>query len=411
MSRYQWLVLVVAWLGWVFDVFDTALFNFAKEPMLTQMLGGKDAYKLIGAEREGTIQTFFLVGWAIGGLIFSVAADRYGRTKTLIWTIVLYCAFTALTALCQTWEQVAAIRFLTGIGIGGEWAAGAALIAEVVPNRARAGAASLLQTAAAFGPMLAALANTHITPMGWQKLFLAGLAPAILTIIIRWKVKEPERWENQSNTNATSPFKSLFEDPKARRNALIAMAIGLTGIATAGNLSFWMPNFVKEASVGLSDAVVAVRKSEITYLQHIGTLAGVFFFPALCEWIGRKKAIAGFFVLSLGALWLAASSATSFESLRWKAPLLSFFIIGLTSGFGLYFPELFATRFRATGIGLAYNVARIVQAPIPWLTGLVISANQGQTVVAGLLFTASIYVIGLIAIAFAPETKGKPLPE
>src|SRR5688572_8545828 len=173
-TRYQWLVLVVAWLGWVFDIFDTALFNFAKGPMLTEMLGGAEAYKLQGPQVEGMIQMIFLAGWAIGGLAFGILADRWGRTRTMVLTILIYCAFTGLTALCQTWEQVAGVRFLTALGLGGEWAAGAALIAEVFPDRARAGAAALLQSAAAFGPALAAVANLKVAAADWRVLFLIG---------------------------------------------------------------------------------------------------------------------------------------------------------------------------------------------------------------------------------------------
>ncbi|MEQ1823995.1 MAG: MFS transporter, partial [Fimbriimonadaceae bacterium] len=142
-----WLIVFIAWLGWVFDIMDTALFNFAKVPMLTQMLGGEAAYKANGAQIEGAVQTWFIIGWAIGGLFFGFLADRWGRSKTMSLTIILYCLFTGLTALCQTPEQLTIIRFLTALGIGGEWAAGASLVAEAVSDRQRPLAAAFLQTA------------------------------------------------------------------------------------------------------------------------------------------------------------------------------------------------------------------------------------------------------------------------
>ncbi len=262
MSRYQWLVLVVAWLGWVFDIMDTALFQMVKVPMLTDLLGGKAAYDLHGKVIEGQIQMVFILGWAIGGVLFGVLADKWGRTKTLVATILIYCALTGLTGLCQSWEQVAFVRFLTAIGIGGEWAAGAALVAEVVPNRARAGAAAILQTAAAIGPILAALANQGLAGESWRWMFAIGIIPAALTIVIRMKVKEPDRWINAESTAKSgwlSPIQELFSEPRWRRNAIVAMVVGLVGIAGAGTVTYWMPNLVKEVSVGLSDA--AIRES------------------------------------------------------------------------------------------------------------------------------------------------------
>lgn len=412
MSRYQWLVLVVAWLGWVFDVMDTAIFNLSKGPMLTEMLG-KAQYDAIGKGIEGQIQMLFIAGWAIGGVLFGVLADRWGRTKTLIATILIYCALTGLTALCRTWEQVAAIRFFTAIGIGGEWAAGAALIAEAVPNRARAGAAAILQTAAAFGPILAALANQSLAGQSWRWLFVVGIVPAALTIVIRMGVHEPERWRQAASAISGSrwfdPLREIFSDRRLRKNAIVAMTIGLVGIAGAGTVTFWMPNLVAEASVGVSATELANRQSFVTYLGHAGTLAGVLLFPMLCDRMGRRTALALFFALTPLALWIGLSGGTTYESLLWRAPMLFFFAIGLSAGFGLYFPELFPTRLRATGAGLAYNVARIGQAPIPKITAAI--SQAANSTAQGVLITGSIYLFGLAALIFAPETKGKELPD
>lgn len=411
-TRYQWMVLFVAWLGWVFDIMDTALFNFAKVPMLTEMLGGDAAYKAQGPQIEGLIQTIFIVGWALGGLFFGILADRWGRTKTMVLTILLYCGLTGLTALCQTWEQVAVVRFLTALGIGGEWAAGAALVAEVFPNRSRPAAAAFLQTAAAIGPILAATLNLGLAAESWRWLFVVGILPALITVWIRKGVKEPERWvEVQAKPQrGPNPLKVIFGKGQWRRHALVAMVIGTVGIAGAGNVSFWLPNLINAASEGLSKEVIQQRTSYATYMLHTGTIIGVFVFPWLAARMGRRTSLAIAFLLSPIAIWYALYGGSSYERLMALAPLLSFFAIGCTAVFGLYFPELFPTSVRATGAGFAYNTARITQAPMPWLTGLLIGAPKSSPA-HGVMLAALVYVLGLLALPFAPETKDKPLPD
>jgi MFS family permease len=409
LTRLQWTILLVAWLGWVFDVMDTALFNFAKVPMMTEMLG-PERYKLEGPRIEGQVQTWFLIGWAIGGLVFGMMADRWGRTRTLIVTILTYCCLTGLTALCRTPEQVMVARFLTALGIGGEWAAGAALIAESMPDSMRAKASSLLQTAAAIGPVLAALANFGLAHASWRMLFLVGIAPAFLCFVIRSKVPEPERKSGQTPTgNAISMLRELFGDPKLRRNTIVAMAIGVVGVTGAGIVPFWIPNLVKEASAGLGEVAIRTRTSDATMAIHVGTLLGVFCFPALAERIGRKRSFAIFFVLSPAATALALAGGADYTRLLLLLPISTFFSIGVSAGFVLYFPELFPSRLRATGCGLGYNVGRIFSAPIPWLTGILIGALNGSAT-AGVLIAACIYLIGLLTLPFAPETKGQGVP-
>ncbi len=399
-------ILFVAWLGWVFDIMDTALFNFAKTPMLTQMLG-EAAYKQLGASIEGLIQTIFIVGWALGGLIFGILADRWGRSRTMMLTILLYCAFTGLTALCTNWQMVAGVRFLTALGIGGEWAAGAALVAEVFPDDQRPRAAALLQTAAAVGPILAAFANQMLACGSWKILFLIGIAPALVTVLIRTKVKEPER---KQSDEAQGSLKELYGTGQWRRNAVIAMIIGTVGIAGAGNAAYWMPNLVKAASEGIDKVILANRLGYVTYAQHAGTLIGVFLFPWIARKYGRKWALGLGFLAAPIITFFALKGGPSYQELLWIAPAISLVSIGLTAVFGLYFPELFPRRIRATGAGFAYNTARITQAPLPWLTGLLINAEKSSPA-HGVMMAGLVYVIGLVALPFAPETKDKPLPE
>ena len=410
LNRLQWTILFIAWLGWVFDIMDTALFNFAKVPMMTEMLGSV-RYKVEGPRIEGLIQTWFLVGWAIGGLVFGLLADRWGRTRTLMVTILMYCTLTGLTAFCHTPEQVIVARFLTALGIGGEWAAGAALVAESIPDDLRGAAAALLQSAAAFGPVFASLANLSLASNSWRALFLVGVLPAGICVYIRRRVHEPNRSSREGAL--VGPFamlSELFSTPVLRRNVIVAMVLGIVGVTGAGVAPFWIPNLVKEVSVGLPEALVRIRTSNATMVLHIGTLLGVFAFPLLAAKIGRKPAFAIFFVGSPLMTTLALYGGADYLRLLLLMPLATFFSIGVSAGFVLYFPELFPSRLRATGSGLAYNVGRIFSAPIPWLRGMLMGVLNGS-VVTGVLIASAIYLFGLVVIPWAPETRGRPLPD
>jgi MFS family permease len=408
LSRYQWTILLVAWLGWVFDVFDAAIFQFTKTPMLKEMMG-EAAYAERGTAVEGWIQGFFLLGWALGGLIFGILADRWGRTRTLTVTILVYSFFTGLTVFCQEPWQVGVMRFVTALGIGGEWAAGAALVAEVLPNRARAAGAAMLQSAAAFGPALAALAQIPLKSFSWHAMYLVGLAPAAVCVAIRFFVKEPESTASALAGATRSPLSELWADPRWRRNALIAMVIGAVVVTGAGTATFWAPNLLDAANAGLPASEIAARKAYGILISHIGTLLGVLLVPWLCERFGRKRTIATFFLLTPIAVVAVAKLGTDYATLLWLLPIINFFAIGISAALALYFPELFPTRVRATGAGLAYNVGRVFAIGMPIVIGVVI--GQTKSIGAGFLLSAGVYAFGIVAIILAPETKGKPLPE
>lgn len=398
LTKYQKLVLVIAWLGWVFDVMEASLFGLTKQPMLKEMMG-EAAYKTSGTVWESWGHNGMLFGWAAGGFIFGIVADKWGRSKTLILTVGMYCVFTALTALCRTPEQVVFARFLTGLGIGGEWAAGAALIAETVPDNFRARAAAFLQTAAAVGSIIGVFVNMSVGNLNWRFVYLAGIIPAIICLVARFKLEpdKPSEKERQSN-----PLKELLITRPYNRNLIIAAVIGVVGITGGGILPFWLPNLVAKA---VPEADLTYWKNLTMIALQLGTLAGVLVFPPLTDKFGRRPMFALFGALSGILLFLTATTATNLTLIFILAPLTSFFALGLTAGFALYFTELFSHRFRATGAGIAYNTARIFNIPVVLFIGIV-----GKTSVALAIGTvASIYILMLIALVFAPETKGKPL--
>jgi MFS family permease len=398
LTSHQRLVVIVAWLGWVFDVMEASLFALTKKSMLTEMLGA-EGFKAQGAQIGANIHVAMLIGWSIGGLVFGIVADRWGRSKTLLLTVFLYCLFTGLTSLCQTPEQVMVARFLTGLGIGGEWAAGAALIAETVPNEFRSRAAAFLQTAAAIGSMIGVFVNVQFGSANWRWVYLVGIAPALLCFAARFKL-EPDQ--------PTQPIKR--EDPERPagmpwKNLAVASLIGVVGITGGGLLPFWLPDLVG-AIVPKSEE--AYWKNLSIFVLHIGTLAGVLVFPPLTDRFGRRPMFAVFATLGGISLFATGMLAKSMASLLILAPLTSFFALGLTAGFGLYFPELFPRAFRATGSGVAYNLSRIFSAPFQALLGAMV-VRFGITTSIG--YAAMIYLLMFVGLAFAPETKGSVLDQ
>lgn len=399
LNKYQRFVLIIAWLGWVFDVMEASFFGLTKTAMMTEMLG-EAGYKAVGTQWEGNIHTGMLLGWSLGGLIFGVIADRWGRSKTLVLTIFLYCLFTGLTALCKTPEQVLVARFLTGLGIGGEWAAGAALIAETVPDNFRARAAAFLQTAAAVGSIIGVFISMRVGELNWRLVYLAGIIPAIICLVARFKLEPDQPSEKQKHSIA---IVELLKAAPYNRYLLLAIVIGVVGITGGGILPFWLPNLVKEV---VPKADFAAWKNISMIVLHIGTFAGVLAFPPLTDKYGRRPMFAIFGVMAGILLFLTATTANSLASILILAPLTSFFALGLTAGFGLYFTELFAQRFRATGSGMAYNTGRILSAPIPIWIGATAKTNGVASAIGPV---ACIYLLMLVALFFAPETKGKPL--
>ncbi|MFO1499043.1 MAG: MFS transporter [Verrucomicrobiota bacterium] len=420
-SGYQWMVLFVAWLGWVFDAMDATIYALVLHPALHQLLpatvAGPVTPEIIG-RYGGIIFSVFLIGWAIGGVLFGVVADRFGRTKTLVWTIVVYALFTGLAAISSTWWELAAYRFLTALGIGGEWAAGAALVAEVWPEGKRSKAAGILQSAWAAGFLLAALINLTMRSYGWRPIFLVGVAPAIVALFVRMWVKEPERWLHAQSSEAAaraagqsgkSKLAELFSPPLVRATWV---GSGLAFVAVFGlwGATNWTPTLIRALPDlrGLSDADMTSRVSYATMILNVGSLLGYLSFGPMADRLGRRTAFAIMCVGSLVMVPITFLTPRAYGHVLWLLPMLGFFNNGIFSGFPIYLPELYPTRLRATGAGFCFNVGRVIASSGPFLTGLLVAALGGFGPAASAI--SLIYVLGLLILPFAPETKGKALP-
>lgn len=441
MTRYHWFVFVVAALGWLFDTMDQQLFNLARNPAITELLGPDAAKTQI--DKFGAYATsIFIVGWATGGLFFGILGDRIGRAKVMLLTILLYSLFTGLSALSVGVWDFALYRFLTGLGVGGEFAVGVALVAEVMPDRARSHALGWLQTLSAVGNITAALINMGLgiaegaDQLGdfkpWRIMFVIGALPALLCIVVRWRLKEPERWQHavaeggEQRHRKAGSLTELFGDPRWRRNAFVGLALAIPGVVGLWGIGFFSFDFVRAVfrphyeAQGLSaDAIkgkLTVLVGWVSVLQNLGGACGIYAFKAMTTHFGRRRAFFIAFTLAMtataGTFWFLSS----FYDVFWMIPLMGFCQLTLFGGYAIYFPELFPTHLRSTGTSFCYNVGRYVAALGPLTMGQLIDTvfgHHGQ--IMAWRYTGAtmslFFLVGLLALPFAPETKDQPLPE
>ena len=537
LNRYHWFVFVVAALGWLFDCFDQQIFNLAR-PAAMESLIPKDAANrgVVVQQYGGYATSLFLIGWACGGLFFGVLGDRWGRAKTMLVTILMYSVFTGLSSLSVGFWDFAVYRLLTGLGVGGEFAVGVALLAETMPSRARPYTLAALQALSAVGNVLAASTFIafglweqagHTTPIdSWRMMFLIGAIPALLALVIRRGLKEPEKWKQAKAASvgavpalrldgrgfepavspvgngdaaalasatpadtladhnapkvATAPaprmgsYSALFSNATWRKHALLGLMLAFSGVVGLWGVGFFTPDLMRlvqrpavaekvyaaeaQTATAAGDAALAAQftslrdrivsktpgdvpadlkpaadKAEskirgelkimggVTSLMiNIGAFCGMFGFGYLSQRIGRKPTFAIAFIcagLSTAAVFLFL---TDFSQLFWMVPLMGFFQLALFSGYAIYFPELFPTHLRSTGTSFCYNVGRFVAASGPLiqaqLIGLFASGAVATSLAGDELRRAGatmclVFVVGLIALPFLPETRGRALPE
>jgi MFS family permease len=416
-TPYQWLVLGVAWLGWVFDSMDATIYALVLHPALEELImdssSANASVELVGWY-GGVIFSIFLIGWAIGGVLFGIVADAIGRTKTLVATIIIYTVFTGMAALSQAWWHLALYRFLTALGIGGEWAAGAAIVAETWPEEKRAKAAGLLQSAWAVGFFLAAAFNFLLRGYGWRSLFLVGILPAFVALLVRLYVKEPERWEKarqrQTGRRGVIRLAELFRVP-LRRATLIGTGLAFVAVFGLWGATNWTPSLVRALPdlQGLPPALLATYASYAVMALNAGAIIGYLSFGPLADRFGRRPIFALMCLGSLITLPAIFFAPHRYLHVLLLLPILGFFNNGIFSGFPIYLPELYPTAIRATGAGFCFNAGRVIASLGPLLTGTLtaILGSFGHAASA----IALIYLVGLLILPFAPETKGRPLPD
>jgi MFS family permease len=436
LTRYHWFVLVVCSLGWLFDTMDQQLFNIARRPAMRALVAPDDV-----TEYSGFATTIFLIGWGAGGIGFGVLGDLIGRAKSMVFTILLYSLFTGLSALSWDFWSFGFFRFLTGLGVGGQFAVGVSLVAEEMPDRARPFALGMLQALSAVGNIAAALSGIALAFMvrsgwiqeSWRIMFVIGTVPALLVLPIMGRLKEPEKWRKVAAEKSMSQRlgaygAELFREPRWLKNAIVGLLLASSGI-----IGLWAIGFF---SIDLQRAIFRVRleaeglsASDVTFTEdfwasmtsvtlNLGAFFGIYAYSRVSHYVGRRPAFAVSFVLALLSTAFVFWKFDSIGDVFWMIPIMGFCQLALFGGYAIYFPELFPTRLRTSGTSFCYNGARFVAAAAPAALGVMqrhfVEILHGDRILAfryaGIVM-CSIFVLGLLVLPFAPETKGQPLPE
>ncbi|MCM3878868.1 MAG: MFS transporter [Vicinamibacterales bacterium] len=429
MNGYQWTVLFAAWLGWGFDIFDSLLFNYVAPNAVPTLLGlqiGTPAAQQATLRWTGVLTSLLLIGWAIGGILFGRVADRIGRTKTLLLTMAMYALGTAACAFAPNMATLVVFRIIASLGIGGEWAAGAAMVAEVVPEKRRVEAGALLYTAAPVGLFLATIITFQIQgvyfkgspEVAWRYVFLFGLLPALVAFLVRLFVKEPERWESVASKAAPPRLREIFT-PEYRMITFSGFLMALVALITWWSCNAFLPvvatGLASQASAGL-DREAATHLAETWKATagnwfNIGGLIGTLLTVPASKMLGRRVMFTIYFLAS-GLAVLAAFGLPMDPHTR----LYMYFPIGLSvfgvfGAFTYYLPELYPTRLRGTGAGFCYNSGRLIAAIGPFIVGSV--AARGAGALGGalqvLFYVGFVPLAGLLVMPWVLETKDRAL--
>lgn len=429
MNGYQWTVIFAAWLGWGFDVFDGLLFNYVAPNCVPTLLGltiGSPEAKAATLQWTGILTSILLIGWAIGGVLFGKVADKIGRTKTLLLTMLLYALGTAACAFAPNMWFLIICRIIASLGIGGEWAAGAAMVAEVVPDKRRVEAGAILYTSAPMGLFLATFLTFQITgvyfndpAVSWRYVFLCGLIPAVVAFVVRLFVKEPERWKNIAG-DQVAKISELFSK-EYLWITISGFCMAITALIMWWSCNAFIPVVAnglgaKEASLTGLDALAteALKQQWVrtaTNSFNLGGLIGTLLTIPAAKFLGRKKMFLIYFLLS--AVSIMAAFGLNLEP---HTRLYMYFPIGLTvfgvfGSFTYYLPELYPTRLRGTGAGFTYNIGRLIAAAGPFLVGSIAArgANALDSALDVLFYVGFVPIAGLLALPFVIETKDREL--
>lgn len=384
--------LVAAAMGWLLDAFDVMLYAL----ILTSVIAD------LGLDRAsgGAMASLTLGASAVGGLIFGVVADKLGRTRALSLSILLYSIFTFACGFAQNAMQFAIFRVLLGLGMGGEWASGAALVSETWPEQHRGKALGIMQSCWAIGYGLAAIVVAIVLPrFGWRAVFFVGVLPALFTLWIRRSVREPQMWEKQKNiaTRGDTTF--------PLRIAIFLTAMNAATMFAWWGLNLWVPSYLSlpstQGGVGLSTETMSM----FIVAMQVGMWLGYVTFGFIADAFGRRPTYITYLLVAAFLVWYYGFAREPWVLLV-LGPFVAFFGTGYFSGFGAVASEIFPTSIRATALGVTYNSGRLLSAVAPFVVG---TMAQSRGFGAAFTLTAIAFMIAAVLWLGIPETKGRKL--
>ncbi len=433
LTRYQWTVFFAAWLGWGFDVFDGLLFNYVAPNAVPILLGiplGTPEARGATLQWSGYLTSLFLLGWAAGGVIFGPLCDRFGRRRVLMWTMLLYAAGTASCAFVTSMWQLILCRIVASLGIGGEWAAGSAMVAEVVPEEKRVEAGALLYTSAPFGLFLATWVNAtvaggwfkHDPASSWRYVLMFGLLPAAIAFVVRLFVKEPERWAAKAAGAKPARIAEIFA-PELRPRTVSALIVAVIALIGWWGCNAFIP--VTAATMAQFEAhlrgldtlatttLVEHWKTIATNCFNIGGLVGTLLTAVIAKRFGRRPMYVAYFVGSALSLFATFGLDMPAETRLYMFTFIGLTVFGVFGSFTFYLPELFPTRLRSTGAGFCYNIGRVIAAGGVFIVGAVSAAGRGdvQILYNAIFMIGFAPILGLVLMRWVVETRGQTMPD
>jgi MFS family permease len=429
LNRSQWNTLIASNLGWLFDGYETYALIIAIGVALRQLLDPSQYPQI--PFYAGLVIALTLLGWAIGGLIGGVIADYIGRKRTMLLAILAYSIMTGLSAFAWDWVSFAVLRFLVGVAIGSEWVTGTSIVAELWPDKNRGKGVGLMQSGFGIGFFLASVAWFFINPIGpnaWRVIFLLGVVPALLTFWIRRSIPESDRWErvNAQRQAATEREKAgatlsaseqaltrftvaeLFVEPPVRRRVILAFLIGLASTFAFWGISAWLPPYV--ASTAAKAGLQPQQWASYAAMANNGfAIVGYVAFGFLADIWGRKTLTIAYLALAFLSVPIVFLWSNDLTTIVWAAAFSGIFVSGQFTWMAAWLPELFPTRVRATATAFVFNAPRLIAWTGPLISGWLIANFGGFSRAA--VAIACIYIVGIVAALFLPETRGKPLPE
>jgi MFS family permease len=407
-TREQWRVLAAAKFGWMLDAMDFMLYTVAVERLR--------AYFAFGDDTAGLLGTVTLVMSGVGGTIFGYVADRFGRTRALMGTILLFSLASLGAATSQSVLQLLLWRALLGIGMGGEWASGAVLVSETWPAALRNRAISIMQSGWALGYMAAAIAGALIlgSPAlgeeAWRWLFVVGVIPAFFTLWIRRHVHEPEAWtRRRAKADGINPFAVIFGPALIKRTILIILLGSAVQFANWG-VFFWLPAFLARPIEAGGAGLGIVRSLTFLIPVQIGAYFGYLTFGFIADRLGRRQTFVLYMIAAAILVPLYGIMARSPQALLLIGPLVGYFGYGYFSMFGGFVAELYPAEVRATGQGTSYNIGRMAGAAAPYSIGA-IATQFGLGIGVALSITSAFFLLAAALIFTLPDRAGQPLDE